>query len=264
MENGLAFATGFRLADEVILMLAHPALRRLIVSSGSRVFLPAALFLLLCSPARPDGYPFSTTTQRVFTPTLRLKLTPEQTQEIAATGTLTFGEEDLRLLRRHYPAATARADVITTTYNDSVEDPAAVLCLWVAPDEVAITLDEKHPPDEPPFAPPMKEHFPTDAELKGQAERHLRLGPDGTLYFRGKSITLQQAFALVDEIASVPKPAPGQEGSWNGRWLYVVVPPPRGEGEWSGDDEGRPTPLQVYEALTVYGTAKAVQVGREW
>jgi len=222
--------------------------------------------MLLCATARPDGYPFNPATQRVSVPSLRLKLTPEQTKEISATGTLTFGEEDLRLIRLHYPAATARTDVIAATYNDSVEDPAAVLCLWVAPNEVAITLDEKFPQDRSPFEPVVNSVFPTDAELKERASRDLRIAPDGTLYHRGQVITLEQAFALVDEIARFPKPGPNGEHSSNVRVLQVVVPPPIIQGEYYGPEEvvERPTPLQVEAALKTYGTAKGIEVYRGW
>lgn len=176
MNICLASATDLRFSDRVISMFSRSALRRLVVSLAGRTFLQATLFMLLCATARPDGYPFNPATQRVTVPSLRLKLTPEQTKEISATGTLTFGDEDLRLIRRHYPAATARTDVIAATYNDSVEGMAAVLCLWVAPDEVAITLDEKFPQDKSPFEVVMNDRHPTDAELQGAGSALLAHG----------------------------------------------------------------------------------------
>jgi len=154
----------------------------------NRVLLAAFLLLLGHAAAWPDGYPFDPDSQRVTGPSLRLKLTPQQIQEVSATGTLTFSEAQLRLIRLHYPAATERTDVITATYNDNNEGltPEDVYCLWVAPDEVAVTLNERHPKDKSPFASPTNNIFPTDAELKEVASRHIRLSHDGAIYFRGR------------------------------------------------------------------------------
>jgi len=232
-----------------------------------RILLCLLFFALLCPSARADGYPFDPDSQRVTGPSLRLKLSQPQIREISATGTLTFTDEHLRLLRLHYPAATDRTDVIAATYNDNNEGltDEDVYCFWVAPDEVAVTLNEKHPKDKSPFAPPTNEIFPTDAQLKEVASRHIRLGPDGGIYFRGRSITLEQAFSIIDDIARFPKPDPNHLTAENGRSLYVVVPPSSAGREllYAGSDEQR-TPKQIIDALTVYGAAKSIEVGRQW
>jgi hypothetical protein len=221
--------------------------------------------MLLCTAAWPDGFPFDPETQRVTRPSLRLKLTPEQTREISATGTLTFSEEHLRLIRLHYPAATNRADVITATFNDNVEGltPEDVYCFWVAPDEVAITLNEARPKEKPPFEPPSNDRFPDEAELKERPDRHIRLGLDGSIYYRGQSITLAQAFALIDDLARVP--TPDRDKGRPDRYLYVVLPPPlAGREVYSVEEHNRPSPPRILDALTVYGESRSVQVGREW
>ena len=230
----------------------------------NRILLAAFLFVLLTGAARPDGYPFDPVSQRVSQPSLRLKLTPQQTQEISATGTLTFSDAHLRLIRLHYPAATNRADVVAATYNDNHEGlaPEDVYCFWVAPDEVAVTLNERHPKDKSPFALPANNTFPTDAQLKKVASRHLRLSPDGAIYFRGRTITLEQAFAVIDDIARFQKPE--REHASNSRCLYVVVPPPLAGRELFAQPDKRRTPTQIFDALTVYGASKSIQVRREW
>lgn len=79
-------------------------------------------------------------------------------------------------------------------------------------------------------------------------------------------ITLEQAFALVDEIARFPKPGPNGEHSSNMRVLQVVMPPPIIQGEYYGQEDvvERPTPSQVEESLKTYSTAKGIEVQRRW
>jgi hypothetical protein len=229
-----------------------------------RVLLAAFFLALTAAVVRADGYPFDEKTQRVMEPSLRLKLTPRQIQEISSTGTLTFGDEQMRFIRMHYPAATDRTDVVAATFNDNHEGLTNedVYCFWVAPDEVAVTLNEKHPKDRCPFGPPDNHQFPTDAQLKKVASRYIRLSPDGTIYFRGRVITLEQAFAIIDDIARLPKPE--REVAENHRCLCVVVPPPLSERERHMQPEERRTPMQILDALSVYGASKSIQVGREW
>jgi len=232
--------------------------------SVNRILLALYFFGLLVVNARADGYPFDPESQRVTEPSLRLKLTTEQIQEISATGTLTFSDAHLRLIHSHYPAATNRTDVVAATFNDNNEGlaPEDVYCFWVAPDEVAVTLNEKHPKDKSPFPSPNNNSFPTDAELKEVASRQIRLSPDGTIYFRGRVITLEQAFAIIDDIARFPKPA--SEHSSDYRCLYVVIPPPLAGSELLTQQDKQRTPTQIFDALTVFGASKAIQVGRNW
>jgi hypothetical protein len=228
-------------------------------------FLLATFFLLAFGvTARPDGYPFDAESQRVAQPSLRLKLTPQQIQEISATGTLTFSEAHLQLIRYYYPAATDRTDVVAATYNDNKEglSPEDVYCFWVAPDEVAVTLNERHPKDNSPFASPTNNTFPTDDELKKIMSRHIRLSPDGTIYFRGQVITLEQTFALIDDIARFPKAE--HEDPSNYRGIRVVLPPPRAGRELFAQPEEQPTPTEIFDALAVYGASKSIYVGGTW
>lgn len=224
------------------------------------------LFLLLLSPLCPpllgDGYPFDPGTQRVMVPSLRLKLDTEQVQEISATGILTFSEGHLRLLRAFYPVVSARTDVIAATFNDNHEGLAAenVYCLWVAPDEVAVTLNETHPKNQSPFHV-GKVGVPADEEQKEGHVRSVRVGPEGDIYFRGKPIVLPQVFILMDEMAGMGKPqAAGQAPAQ----LRVVVAPPQAKPA-SPDAAGQqPDACQIYDLLVAYGASKSIEVSRDW
>lgn len=220
----------------------------------NRPFLILLLSLILAVPALPDGFPFNPETQQVTVSCLRFRLTPEQTREIAATGLLTFTEENLTLLRPHYPAVLPRARVIAATFNDHRQDlaPTGVYCLWIAPEEIAITLNERHPREKPPFPAPNLT-FPTDAELKQLPSRHLRIGPDATLYFRGQPLTLEQACAIIDELTQIP-PDP---------ILYLTVAPASPAPLPTGEAESR-TPAQIFATLAEYAAAKSIKVQRDW
>jgi hypothetical protein len=138
-------------------------------------------------------------------------------------------------------------------------------CFWVAPDEVAITLNEKHPKGEPPFPPPTNATFPSDADLKDSNHRFIRLGPDGKLYFRGEVVSLERVFRMVDELARLPKTSPDGASSGGEGCLYVTMPPPLStqEADYLEADEQR-TPKQILGALTAYAASKSVGVGRSW
>lgn len=221
--------------------------KRSIFSSLLLLFSASPVPLKAGQPLDPRGQPFAE-------PTLRLKLSPRQTQEISATGTITFTYENLRLIRRHYPAATPRTDVIATTAEDAQDGISAsdVQCLWVAPDEIAVTLNGEHPKDEPPFLPPINGTFPTDAELKQMPARHLRLSPDGTIFFRGQPISMEKAHTVIDDLARLgPDPL-----------LTVTVAPIAGPSP-NTDAEQR-TPDQIFSTLSAYAATKSIEVQRDW
>jgi hypothetical protein len=224
------------------------------------------LMFFLSGPARADGLPFDPETQRVTVASLRLKLAPDQVKEISAQGTMTFHEDQLELIRLHYPAATSRTDVLAATYNDNVEGGTdGVYCFWVAPDEVALTLVRDHPRDKSPFSETHNATFPTDEELKQDATRHIRLGPDGGIFHRGRAITLSEAYRLIDEIAAFPEPDPNHPHRPILRVLRVTIPPPRTKNETDHHiGQGLLTPTAIFEALAVYGRSKSIGVNQDW
>lgn len=224
------------------------------------------LTLFLSNSTKADGLPFDPETQRVTVASLRLKLTPDQIKDISAQGTVTFDQDQLELIRLHYPAATPQTDVIVATYNDNVEsDTDGVYCFWVAPDEVALTLVRDHPRDKSPFLETRNATFPTDQELKQNATRHIRLSPDGNIFYRGKEITLSQAYKLIDEIAAFPEPDPNHTHGSNMRGLRVTVPPPRTKSEVDYHiGQGMLTPTNIFSALAVYGRSKSIGVNQDW
>ncbi|QIF05259.1 hypothetical protein [Roseimicrobium sp. ORNL1] len=222
--------------------------------------------VLLQVLARADGYSFDSETQRLSVPSLRLKLDEAQVKEISAFGTLKFSEEQMRLLRLFYPSATEHANVVVATHNDNREDvaPDEVNCFWVAPDEVAVELNEKLPKDKSPFPAPVNAVFPSEANLKSDPERHIRLSPTGNIYFRGELIALERAFGLIDELARFPKTSLGIAFPEPGACLYVTMPPPLSSHEASYLDETQRQPKQLLETLKAYGRSKVVGVEQRW
>jgi hypothetical protein len=173
----------------------------------------------------------------------------------------------MRLIRYFYPAAKNRSDVIAATFNDNNEGltDADVYCFWVAPDEVAITLNEKHPKRKNPFGPTDNDKFPTDERLKAVPHRHLRLSPSGDIFFRARSITLAQAFALIDEIARFPKLDDRRVTAETYRSLSITLPPPEaGVQEMYTGSDTKLTPKAILDALRDYGAAKTIEVGLTW
>lgn len=225
----------------------------------------SALCLLACAPAWADGYPFDPASQRLTVPSIRLKLTGTQIQEISAKGTITFDEGNMRLIRLHYPAAGNRADVITATFNDNNEGlgPEDVYCLWVAPDEIAVTLNDLHPKDKSPFGEPVNHLTPPDTESRMTGPRQIRISPDGIIYFKVQAITFEEASAMITEIADTPSPPADQGGV--GHCLYIVLPPPLTAMDISSQSTtSLRTPKQIHDLLVSLGSSKSVNVQLAW
>ncbi len=219
---------------------------------------------LISISARGDGLPFDPETQLVSVPSLRLKLNSEQIKEISSKGILTFDSEQLQLVKLLYPAATSRTRVVAATCNDNTEGWQTP-CFWVAPDEVAITIDKNHPKNKSPFSEVDSPLFPSEEELKKSSERFIRLSPEGTIFFRGEEITLLQAFRLIDDLADYMKSNPTLGENKNHGTLLVTIPPPRSKSEEEHDrGQGQPSPRQIFEALVVYGKSKSIGVGNSW
>lgn len=219
---------------------------------------------LISISARGDGLPFDPETQLVSVPSLRLKLNSEQIKEISSKGILTFDSEQLQLVKLLYPAATSRTQVVAATFNDNTEGWQTP-CFWVAPDEVAITIDKNHPKDKSPFSELDSLSFPSEEELKKSSERFIRLSPEGTIFFRGEEITLLQAFRLIDDLANYMKSNPTLGENKNHGALLVTFPPPRSKSEEEHDrGQGQLSPRQIFEALVVYGKSKSIGVGNSW
>jgi len=189
-------------------------------------------------------------------------LTDKQVQEVSATGAITFDEANLRLIRRHYPAAGNRAGVIAATFNDNTEDFEAELhadCFWVAPAEIAVTLKDTCPADKSPFVLPNDEVRHTEEELRLQTARHIRISPHGIIYHEGRVITFDQASAMITEMSEIPATPQGI------RSLTVVLPPPLSERDLAGLAE-KPdrTPRQIFDSLASQGSLKGVSVWGGW
>lgn len=146
-----------------------------------------------------DGYPFDPETQHVTVDTLRVRLSKEQVEAVASTGIVPFTDLQLLLIRRFYPYAVARQSVISATFNDNNEGLSAedVYVFWVAAEEVAITLNPKVLNDE---------HLLEEALVEvGQASgADVRVGPDGTLYSRGKRVSRKELLEFLETLAGSP------------------------------------------------------------
>ncbi|RYD30631.1 MAG: hypothetical protein EOP87_16300 [Verrucomicrobiaceae bacterium] len=230
-----------------------------------RLLLIPVFYLLTCASGWSDGYPFDPDSQRLTVPSIRLKLTGTQVQEVSAKGTITFDGGNMRLIRLHYPAAGNRADVIAATFNDNNEGlgPEDVYCIWVAPDEIAITLNDEHPKDKCPFGEPINHLIPPDADLRRSPYRLIRISPDGLIYFKGTRITLEQASALITDIARTPRPPEIQDDAWGN--LTIVMPPPLTSQEISRQSTASTqTPEQIHDLLAAQGSSASVTVHRSW
>ena len=225
-----------------------------------KILLTAFLIFALSPLLLADGYPFDHRSQQVRCDSLRFKLTQDQIHEVTSTGTVTFTSPQLTSIRRLYPNATNRADVITATHNDNHEglEPEDVYCLWVDYEEIAITINDKAIKDKSPFGEVTYDKFPSDEILKSQNHRIIRIGIDSKVYFRGKEITHAQTFLMIDELAALPK------FPYRQPLLSVVVSPPMHRSDLLEPAEGQLTAEQFFAALLAYGKAKDIVVTHEW
>ncbi len=201
------------------------------------------LALSLPSVVLADGYPFHNNAHEVIGDSLQLSLSDAQVIEISSTGLLTFSQEQRGLLKKFYANAPAKIRVISSTYNDGLDerDPNPVDCIWTSPANVGITLREKKKGDYT---------FDTEADTGPL----LRISPDGDIYNRGVTITKDAAINLIraakktDDVNELPHVA-------------VTLPPPYRE---LGNAENNAAVKKLYEQLVESGKQSGVIVYHCW
>ena len=146
-----------------------------------------------------DGYPFDSTSQQLLIDSLRVRLSGEQVESLSSTGTVTFTEAQLSLIRSFYPKAHAKQSVIATTFNDNHEglSDEDVDVFWTAAEEVAITLNPKVLSD-------TKLKGSALAETGDPAPSDIRIAPDGRIFIEGRQSSLKDALALIDRRSKEP------------------------------------------------------------
>ncbi|WP_050028984.1 hypothetical protein [Verrucomicrobium sp. BvORR034] len=161
---------------------------------------------------KADGYPYNSSTQEVFVGTVRIRLSAAQQLEIAKSGELKPDATQRTFLLTVYPNLPEQIQVLSATYNDSIEDmdDSFVNCFWVAPAEVALTL--------PPRAEKKVWKFAMPPE--GMKPPHLRLGADGAIYESGKELDLAAALKLIETTPTLDGDAGGD------RLVVITLPPP--------------------------------------
>ena len=147
----------------------------------------------VCSFA--DGLPYNAETQEIYLDTVRIRLSPEQTKQIATTGKVTLQKSQHELVRKFYPNALAEHRPIWPTYNDNVEglDGTEVYVIWSAPGELAVTISA--------WAPQTHKHV-----LRALSEKEvyrksddttLLIGPEGEMALAGKAIKMEAVKQVV-------------------------------------------------------------------
>ena len=220
------------------------------------------LLLLSLSHVLGDGYPFDTTSGTVFFDTLRFQLTDEQLDELSATGNVSFSEAQLRTIQQHYPKFPKCASVITTTHNDGLDvvPDHPVYCFWTAADEVSVTLPNR----------PADTDFDLPEPQRGEGDV-LRLSPKGHIYYRGKRLTLDDAFEVIRAACAKQPDGPFPPG------IGIVLPPPFRHQNWVRTDirevggnliespEGcNERVKQLYATFRLYAESKGGIVAPSW
>ena len=179
--------------------------------------------MLVVGPLMVDGFPFDSTTQEVHVDSLRLRLSDAQQDELVRTGVVTLVKPQVALLQKIYPNVPEKLVPLAATMNDGVdrEEVDVVDVFWVAPSEIALTLRPK--------VGKASWIFADKAEV--QPFPHLRLGPDGKIYFGGKLVDVEAATKVIES-------APALDGDAGGdKIVRITLPPSYRIGEV--DDEDR-------------------------
>ena len=204
-----------------------------------------AVYLFSAVAVCADGYPFNPDTQEVTCNHLRLELTEEQQLEAAAHGRVTLTKRQLELLWPYYGEVPPLLRAIASTHNDGLDirDPNSVDCIWIAPNEIAVTLREKQGDG----------NFSFDAGEHAQRESDLRISPKGQLFHQGKEITREQALGLITKT----------EKTGNDRFFSITKAPPCR----SGNEELIALNKKVdelFSAFVRHGEKHGVQVNPAW
>lgn len=225
-------------------------------------FLALILAAATAGPVLADGYPFEEKTQQVRQDTLRLRLSSAQIDSLARTGTVTFSDAQLALVRRFYPKAAKVQPVITATFNDSIEGLTveAPRVFWIVAEELAITLDPQALTDAKLLDSALAENpdstpYPSD----------IRIAPDGEIYIAGKQATLRDALEIIEKEAKEPR-----ESGPDHRQVDVCVAPPSRYPAFESPD-GPNTPeernqavAELFTTMSKYGEAHKVVVSKCW
>jgi len=207
----------------------------------------------ICS-ARADGYPFDAETQEVKVDSMRFRLSAEQVEAISATGVVTFSPEQLTVIRRLYPAASAKQPVIAATFNDSVEglDDDHIDCFWVRADEIAVTIDRTVMADPAKAKKALRQTpaIPPDPNA-------VRLSPDGQIYHHGKRIDLREAFDLIAAVRRSKREGEVFE-------FRVVVPPQYSPDRELDGGTANSKVRELFAALKSHGETLGVPVFKSW
>lgn len=225
------------------------------------LLLALSLFGFVSLPAMADGYSFDPTTQEVWSPTLRVRLSVPQIEQLSATGLVDLTEEQLILIHRFYPKANKTQSVVTATFNDNNEDLTVedVHVFWVSAEEIAVTLNPKV------FAAKNLQESAL-AEPGYPNLTDIRIAPYGQIYIAGKRSTFKDALEVIARLSVEP--------GLTHRQVSVTVAPPYRSDEYSwkldpdGELKGQVTLNQevadLFNALSKYGEAHAVIVAKSW
>lgn len=162
-----------------------------------------ALAIAAAPASTADGLPFDPATQKVDADHLRIHLERDQVESLSATGLVDFTAPQLATIRRFYPNAAKRQDAYAATFNDSVEglDETHVAVIWVAADEVAVTLNPVVLASEPLRAKALA----TPAEPN---QTNLRIGPGGKIFLNGKPSSIAAVHDLMAKLADTSPDQP--------------------------------------------------------
>lgn len=206
-----------------------------------------ALAFYLCSAvaASADGYPFHPDTQEVTCNHLRLKLTEDQQLEVAALGRVTLTKRQLELLWPYYGEVPPQFRAIAATFNDGLDirDPNPVDCIWITPNEIAVTLREKQGDG----------NFTFDAGEHALREFDLRISPKGQLFHLGKEITREQALDLITKTTK----------TGNDRFFSITKAPPYRSGNEDLIALNKKAD-ELFNAFVQHGEKHGVQVNNAW
>ena len=211
--------------------------------------LALVLYLFSAVASFADGFPFHPSTQQVTCNHLLLNLTAEQELEASTWGRVTLDKRQLDLLRVHYPKVPPQLRAIAATFNDGLDirDPNPVDCIWITPNEIAVTLREKQGDQD----------FSFDNGEHALRESNLRISPKGQLFHLGKEITREQA---LDLIANARKP----EGVPDAERTFTITKAPAYRTE---DEEllvRNKKVDELFNSFVRHGEQHGVQVNGAW
>lgn len=216
-------------------------------------------YVILCALSlgirgvQADGYPYNSSTQEVFVDTVRIRLSAAQQLEVAKSGELKPDATQRTFLLTVYPNLPERVQVLSATYNDSIEDmdEGFVSCFWVAPAEVALTL--------PPRAEKKVWKFAMPPD--GMKPPHLRLGADGVIYESGKELDLAAAFKLIETTPTLDGDAGGD------RRVEITLPPPYRVGPEDSEHEhatANRKVAEIFAKLEAHSQMHKVTLDQTW